>query len=642
MTRRAALLACALALVASVFLVYAPVAGHAWIAYDDDVYLTANPHVARGLAWDQVRWVFTHELAGNYHPLTWLAHMLDVELFGLESGPHQLVNVGWHALNAVLVLLLLAALLEHVWAAGLGAALFALHPLRVESVAWAAERKDVLCASFFLAGLLAWLRYARAPSTGRYLAVCLALVLALLAKPMAVTFPLVVLLLDLGPLRRLRAASGQSLGSLLREKVPLFALAGLGAAATLWAQARAGATSSLGGLPPELRVLNALASLAAYLRQTLVPRGLSVFYPHAQHLSDDPVRVLSLPALAGALLLAGLLTLAWRLRRAAPVVTAGVGIFLVTLLPVIGLVQVGIQAHADRYTYLPSLGLVAGASALALHVCARAGAQAGAHRARALAALGLAATVWLALLAWRQVGLWADTRTLFEHALSLDERNFLAHSKLGELALADGDLARASTALERAAEWNPNHVESLSLLGLVRLRGGDPRAARAPLERALRLDPGRAATWQNLGSVELALGAHGEARRCFEQARALDPSSGDGSYNLGYLAQLEGDPARAEGLFLEALALEPGHVSAWNGLGQARLDSGRPAAALEAFERAARLDPADAGLQFNQGLAQRALGAHAEAAQAFRRALALDPAFAPARIALRALEGSGR
>ncbi len=638
MTRRAALSVCALALLASVFLVYAPVAGHAWIAYDDDVYLTANPHVAGGLAWDQVRWVFTHELAGNYHPLTWLAHMLDVELFGLESGPHQLVNVGWHALNAVLVLLLLAALLENAWAAGLGAALFALHPLRVESVAWAAERKDVLCASFFLAGLLAWLRYARAPSTGRYLVVCLALALALLAKPMAVTFPLVVLLLDLGPLRRLRTAPGPRLGALLREKLPLFALAGLGAVATLWAQARAGATSSLGGLPPELRVLNALASLAAYLRQTLVPRGLSVFYPHAQHLSDEPLRALSLPALAGALLLAGLLTLAWRLRRAAPVVTAGIGIFLVTLLPVIGLVQVGIQAHADRYTYLPSLGLVAAASALALHGCALAGAQ----RARALAALGLAAVLGLALLARRQVELWADTRTLFEHALSLDERNFLAHSKLGELALADGDLPGASAALGRALELNPNHVESLSLLGLTRLRSGDPRAARAPLEHALRLDPGRAATWQNLGSVALALDAHGEARRCFEQARALDPSTGDGPYNLGYLAQLEGDATRAEGLFLEALALEPGHVSAWNGLGQARLDSGRPAAALEAFERAARLDPADAGLQFNQGLAQRALGAQAEAAQAFRRALALDPAFAPARSALRELEGSGR
>ena len=646
MTRRASLWLCALVLVASVFLVYAPVAGHDWVAYDDDVYLVQNPHVARGLDWVEIRWVFTHELAGNYHPLTWLAHMLDVELFGLRPGPHQLVNAGWHALNAVLVLLFLAALLERVWAAGLGAALFALHPLRVESVAWAAERKDLLCACFFLAGLLAYLGYARAPSARRYLLVCLALVLALLSKPMAVTFPLVLLLLDLWPLRRLHTglepapapSNRRNLAGLVREKLPLFVLAALGALATLWAQSRAGATSSLGGLALGPRVLNALASLGVYVRQTLLPRGLSVFYPHAQHLSDEPLRALLWPALAGAVVLAVLLALAWRLRRSVPVVTAGLALFLVTLVPVIGLVQVGIQAHADRYTYLPSVGLVAAGTALALHGALSAHAV---RHARALAALAAALTLVLAALSRRQVGVWIDTRTLFEHALSLDERNFLAHSKLGELALAEGDEPRARAAFERTLAIHPNHVETLNNLALCRLMSGALELAEAPLRRALALAPRDAETWLNLGTLELERGALASARHCFETSRELAPSYPAGPYNLGVLAQRERRLDEAERCFLEALALDASYGDAWSNLGQVRLATGRSVSAREAFEEALRLAPDDALAHFNLGVAHRANGDRARAVQAFRRALLLEPGLEPARAALRELGEDG-
>lgn len=636
MSRRAALLLLALTLVVGVFLVYAPVAGHDWIAYDDDVYLLENPHVARGLDWAEIRWVATHELAANYHPLTWVSHMLDVELFGLEPAGHHLMNVALHALVSVLVLALFAALLGNPWAAGLGAALFALHPLRVESVAWAAERKDLLCALFFVAGLLAWLGHARRPSLARYLGVCVWLVLALVSKPMAVSFPAVVLLLGLlsvgdEPVDAERNARARRLRL---EILPLAALAALGALATLWAQARAGATSSLGGLAPELRVLNALATLATYVGQSLWPRALSVYYPHAAHASEAPLRALAPQAAVGALLLAGALVLAWRLRRAAPVVTLGLGFFLVTLVPVIGLVQVGTQAHADRYTYLPSLGLVVALVALALHLAPR--------RARLLAGLGTTLALLGALQTRQQVGYWRDTRTLFEHALALDPRNFLAHSKLGELALAEGDLPAAQAAFERTLELNPDHVETLNNLGLCRLASGALEEAAAPLERALLLAPEDAETWLNLGTVELERGQFPAARRRFERARELAPGSPDGAYNLGCLAQRERRFDLAEGHFLEALALAPEHVDAWSNLGQARLASGKVAEARAAFERAAELAPEDALAHFNLGVARRRDGDRAGAAQAFRRALALEPDFGPADEALRALEVAPR
>ena len=637
MSRRTTLLLFALTLVAGVFLVYAPVAHHDWVAYDDDVYLLENPHVARGLEWSEVRWVFTHAYAANYHPLTWLSHMLDVELFGLEPGSHQLVNAGLHALNTVLVLLFLAALFERGWAAGIGAALFALHPLRVESVAWAAERKDVLCAAFFLAGLLAYLGYVRRPSFARYALVAAALVLALLSKPMAVSFPFALFLLDLWPLRRLElarlSAAPAADRALVLEKLPLFALAGAGALVTLWAQSRAGATSSLVSLEPGLRLLNALATLATYVEQTLVPHALSVFYPHALQLSDAPARALLVPALAGAALLGGGLALAWRMRRSQPTVAVGTGFFLLTLAPVIGLVQVGAQAHADRYTYLPSVGL----SVLA---CTLAAASAARH-ARVVTVLGAGLALLLGVLARRQVGVWQDTRTLFEHALALDERNYLAHSKLGEVARAEGDLAGALAAFERALEHNPGHVESLNLLALCHLEDGALAPARALLERARAVAPDDAQTWLNLGMLELDSGDAAAARRCFESARRLDPASAQAPFNLAYLEQSEQRYAEAEGLLEEALARERDFAEAWSNLGQVRLATGKLTGALQAFEEAARLAPDDPLAHFNLGKARERGGDKRGAAQAFRRTLQLDPEFAPARAALQAAEEGG-
>ncbi len=636
MTSRRTTWSLALALVLGVVLVYAPVGGHDWVRYDDDEYLLENPHVNQGLAWNEIQWAFTHQHAANYHPLTWISHMLDVELFGLEPGPHHWVSVGLHALNAVLAMHLLLALLQNIWAAGLGAALFALHPLRVESVAWAAERKDVLCASFFLAALLAYLRYGRAPSRARYLVVAGTFCLALLSKPMAVTFPVLALLLDFWPLRRLARGPSPAIGEqpmrrILIEKLPLFALAGLAALATLSAQSQAGSTSSFSSLALELRLLNALRSVGVYLAQSCVPGGLSVFYPHAASTSAEPARALLPGALAGAALVGAGLVLAWRVRRSVPVVTVGIGLHLVTLLPVLGLLQVGTQAHADRYTYLPALGLVA--AALGAGLCLRA--------RLAPCALGLAAVLALGVLARRQVGYWQDTRTLFEHALALDEHNYLAHTKLGELALEAGDEPRARAAFQRALALHPRDAHVLDKLALCHLAQGEFERARECLLRALALEPDDQESLLNLGTVELELGDFGAAQAYFEACLARHPPATDALFNLGVLAQRALRMEEAEQRFEAVLALDSAHADAWSNLGQVRLARGRLSEALAAFEKVVELAPDDPFARYNLGSARARRGDVLGARQAFERALELDPTFELAGAALQGLEEGG-
>jgi Tfp pilus assembly protein PilF len=618
-----------------VLCVYAPVGGHGWVLYDDDQYVLENPHVIGGLQADEIGWAFTHQHAANYHPLTWISHMLDVELFGLAPGPHHWVSVALHALVAVLASRVFLALLGNAWAAGIAAALFALHPLRVESVAWVSERKDLLCAAFYLAAVLAYLRHARAPSVPRYLAVAGLFALALLSKPMAVTFPLAALLLDVWPLARLLPARSRAPATvaplrLVREKVPLLAMAVLASAATVWAQSEAGSTSTLSALAPELRLLNALRSVAVYVAQSLVPLGLSVFYPHAAIVAGDPVRELLAPALAGAALVAAGLVVAWRARRAAPAVTVGLGFFLVTLLPVIGLVQVGTQAHADRYTYLPSIGLAAAAGA---GLASRAPLVPG--------ALGLLAAVALALGARRQVEHWRDTRSLFEHALALDDRNYLAHTKLGELALDGGDEPRARAAFERALAIHARDAHALGKLALCDLARGELEAARERLLRARALEPDDPELLSNLGTVELERGEIEAARGWFEACLARTPEDPDALFNLGVLEQRAGRLDEAERRFEAALAHDPEHAEAWSNLGQARLARGELPGALAAFERVVALAPDDPLAHHNLGVAREKRGDGAGASAAFRRALALDPAFEPARAALRAVEDGG-
>jgi protein O-mannosyl-transferase len=482
-----------------VLALYARTVTHGFVAYDDPVYVSANPVVARGLSLEGLRWAFGFH-AGNWHPLTWLAHMLDVQLFGLRAGAHHLVSASLHALNALLLAVLVRRWTGAAWSALLVAALFALHPLRAESVAWASERKDVLAGTFWLLTLLAWERYARRGGAGRYALVAAALVLGLMAKSMLVTLPLVLLALDAWPLERRTA--GRS-ARLLLEKLPLVALCLAAGAATLWIQRTEGAVGTLGSLSLTERASNACLSFWVYPLQSLWPVDLACFVPHPVVVTprEELARVLLWPGLGAGLALLALTGLAWRARRSRPHLLAGWLWYVIAAAPVIGLVQVGQQAHADRYTYLPTIGL-----ALALVFELRALATRRPALRPALVGASVAALLALGALAWRQIGTWRESRTLFTHALAVTERNYLAATFLGTVERQTGELESARAHLEFALQANKYDVPAMLELARTLQALGDLPGARRNAKRALRHEPENAEASALLAEVERALG----------------------------------------------------------------------------------------------------------------------------------------
>ena len=603
---------------------YWPVHAHDFVSYDDEVYLTTNPHVAKGLDWSEIRWVFTHAHAANYHPLTWLSHMLDVELFGFDAGAHHLVSVGLHALNTLLVFALARALLGATWAAALAAALFGLHPLRVESVAWASERKDVLCASFFLGALLAYLRYGARPSLGRYALVLFLAALALLAKPMAVTLPCVMLLLDAWPLARLErarpwhAAVPGGARRLLLEKLPLVALAAGGAVSTWFAQELGGAVPGAEALGFELRVWNACAAYGAYLRETFWPAGLAAFYPLASVLEARP-RTAMLPSASLSLaVLVATSVWVWRVRARRPWLLAGWCWFLGTLVPVIGLKQVGAQAHADRYTYLPLVGVAWMVAGLALELVRR-----RASSRVPVTALACAALLALALAARAQVGVWRDTSTLFEHALAVTEKNYVAHTALGAYHL-EKEPARARAHLEEALAVYPLNATALTSFARLELQAGNLEAAEEHLALARRIHDSKWVRY-HFGRLRLVQRDPEGAAREFAGALEIDPSLVDARFNLGQVLFSLGRKDEARAHFERALELDPEHAGAQNGLGVVLLDDD-PAAAERRFERALELDPDYADAANNLGVALERQGRREEARACYQRARALRAA----------------
>ena len=490
---------------------YAPVARFPFIEFDDPGYVRDNPHLAHGLTGEMVRWAFTS--AGyqyNWHPLTWLSHALDVQLFGFDAGRHHLENACLHALNAALLFLALRALTGRHWPSALAAALFALHPLRVESVAWVAQRKDVLAGTFFCLTLLAYARHARAPSRGRMAVVAVALAAGLMAKPTLVALPFLLVLLDVWPLGRL--SSGRIRGGLLVEKLPLFALSLASIALTLIAQGVGGALAV--SIPLVERLANVPLAYLTYLRQALWPCKLAVLYPHPALVEPEHSRLV---AGGGALLVLGILTwLALRAWRRRPWLLVGWCWFLGWLVPMIGFVQVGNQAHADRYAYLALIGLEL---ALAWSAAELVGSQASRIAA---AVLGLGA---LALVSAYQLAFWRSSQTLFERALAVTDRNFVIENQLG-LVLGERDLDGALRHFEAAAAIRPGFFEAELNAGKARYRKGELSAARAAFERAV----------------------------------ASKPTSGEAHLFLAIVLGREGDHERADAELARALEREPGLV----------------------------------------------------------------------------------
>jgi tetratricopeptide (TPR) repeat protein len=569
--------------------VFFPVLGFDFVNYDDPAYVRDNPHVQGGLTAGGVAWAFRTTHASNWHPLTWLSHMADVQLFGLAPGGHHGMNLALHVVSAVLLLLLVRAWTGSVGVATAVAALFAWHPAHVESVAWVSERKDVLCALLLWLTLGAYTGYARRPPASRgplrLAVVALLFALALMAKPMAVTAPFLMLLLDVWPLGRLpldAAPDGARVRPLLVEKLPLFALSALSAAVTFVAQRSGGAVTGLKVLSLPDRLGNAAVALVAYLGMFFRPAGLAVFYPHP---GAPPPLVLGGSVLVFLALTWG----AWHTRRRFPFLLVGWLWFVGSLVPVIGLVQVGQQALADRYTYVPYVGL-----SLALAEGVRALLRRHARTGRALVAAGGVFLLVLVPVARNQVGTWQDSVTLFRHALEVTHDNEVAERLLGVALLDSGDAAGAEPHLREAVRLRPGSAVALNALGvaLTRLsRPGDVEAALEAFRRAAAADPGDPAVRNNLGNsleasgdVEGALAAYGEAIR-------LAPGSAAGYRNKGLTLAKLGRLEEARRALEEAVRLEPGYAPTLGDLGTVLAQLGRVDGALESYRESLRLDP---------------------------------------------------
>lgn len=569
--------------------------------YDDNLYVAANPMVQGGLTGQSVRWAFTSVgYASNWHPLTWLSLMLDANLFGPSPRGSHLMNILFHAATALLLLTLWRRMTGALWPGVFMAFVFALHPLRVESVAWIAERKDVLSGACFILTLLAYLAHVRRPGPGRYLAVVGCFMLALLAKPMAVTLPGVLLLLDFWPLGRYVApgsaarvglpAGRQTPGrNLVLEKTPLFLLAAGAAAIAVRAQRTEGYVITLQDIALPDRLANAFVAYVGYLGKIFWPRDLIFFYPH-------PAAALpAVKAAAAALFLAAVTIVVLRTARRRPFLLVGWFWFLGTLVPVIGIVQVGWQGMADRYTYLPGIGItimMAGAlSGLPHRRDETTRGPLGSSTRLLLGAGALILAVTLGLLTRTQVGYWRDSVTLFTRTLEVTPVNWVIRNDLGTTLLLQGRPLEALPHLEAALALKPDFADNRLNLGVALEKIGRRAAAEQHYRELLRRSPGMAKAWFNLAYLLDSENRLEEAAVAYRGGLRLQPNFTAGSYSYGLVLERQGKIGEARDQYRETVRYSPGYAPAWYNLGRVSMNLGAPGAALLAFQEVLRFDP---------------------------------------------------
>jgi len=627
-----------LALAISVAAIYGQTLGHKFVNIDDPTYVCENPYVRQGLRLEKIAWAMTANHAENWHPLTWISHMLDCQLFGMRAWGHHLTNLLLHAANAVLLFLALWRMTGDLWPSVFVAAVFAVHPLRVESVAWVSERKDVLSGLFFMLTLATYTGYVRHPfSLARYAALLIVFALGLMAKPMLVTLPCVLLLLDYWPLKRLsplRAPTrsvgrgdGQGVGAfsgerrfwfLLLEKIPLFVLVAASCVATRIAQTKA--MMSLEAIPMSARIANALVAAVAYLGQLIYPVGLAVFYPHPGG------NIAAWKVSGAAMVLIGLTAAVLYDWRRVPFLPVGWFWYLGMLVPVIGLVQVGAHAMADRYTYLPQIGvLVAAAWLMAQWV--------GADARRRWLCGAASALIVLILMgcSMRQTTFWSDSETLWRRDLACTPGSIMAYNNLGIALIGQGRDEEAAEMFRKQIEMKPNMENAHYMLGVAMAGLGRYDEAIAHYEDALKIKPDFPDVFAKYGDALIAQGRANEGAAMYRRALDLEPNHGPA---LAGLAGLLADAGRTDDAiehYRRALEVKSDLPDVRANLGAALADAGRFDEAMQEYRKVFEIAPNHVDAHYNMANALAALGRLDAAAEEYRKVIELQPDSADAR-----------
>jgi len=554
---RTLLLCLTLVSVVAILLVYRPVKDFEFLDFDDDGYVSRNVRVPHGLTWQNIRWAFTTSQMANWHPLTWLSHMADCQLFGLNAGAHHQTNVLIHMVNSVLLLWLVYRMTGALWKSAFVAALFALHPLHVESVAWISERKDLLSTCFGFLAIHFYIPYTRQKRGIFYILSLVCFALSILAKPMMVTLPFLLLLFDYWPLERVHhrvQRTGHTVRQwtgLVIEKIPFFCISALSSVMTVLAQKHAGAVKTMDAFPLDVRIFNAIVAYLWYPLKTLWPRELAAYYPHPEY-GLGPGEVF------GSLLsLVGISYLVIRYAQKRPYLLVGWFGYLGMLVPVIGLVQVGSQAMADRYSYVPIIGLfIIAAWGLPELISGRR------HGKAIVWSGGILGLIVLGVLSARQVGHWRDTKTLFHHILTVTPKNPFIMSDLGAIYTGEGDLEKGMAYLRRALHLKPEFGMAHSNLGAAMAKMGKMGAAAFHYRQAIRYNPRLPVSHFNYAVAMFRQENIREAMHHLAVAIRIDPNYADAYVFMGFLQMQSGKRDAARDSFHRALEINPVHVDA--------------------------------------------------------------------------------
>ena len=622
-----------------------------FIKFDDDTYVSENPHVRGGLTSENISWSFRFTPRGYWHPLTWLSHMLDCQLFGLEPGMHHLTNLILHLANTLLLFFVLNRMTGSPWKSGFVAALFALHPVNVDSVAWIANRKNVLSTFFWMLTMLFYVYYSEQPSLFRYLSFCALFVLGLMAKPMLVTLPFVLFLLDFWPLKRfdlgqLRRSSGNEKidawwadgnqkvrpGYLILEKVPLLVLVAISIALSSASIKGYDILVSTESVPVKLRVANALVSYVSYMAKMIWPQNLAVFYPY-------PTTVPMWQTVGAGFILVCVSFLALRAWTRAPYFLVGWLWYLGTLVPMIGLVQWGLwPAMADRFVYVPLIGLFIILSWGFPQILAS-------HRYRPVVLAAAAGIILPALMTitWGQLRHWRNTMTLFQYALEVTDHNYLAHNVIGNVLFRQGKVKEASVHYLNALQLKPNYPNAHNNLGLTLAKQGRVEEAIAHYSEALKINPNFPQAHNNLGNALGRQGKMDEAIAHFTKGLELEPDFAGAHNNLGNLLARRGRLGEALLHFSRAVELKPDFAEAFFNMGSVLAQQGSMDEARSQFARAVELRPDFAEAHNSLGVILAYQGNLTDAIFHFQQALRLKPGFIKAQNNLKiALQQAGQ